>query len=104
MDSKKRDKLAAKGFTVGSVTDFLQLTPAKAAFIGLRLEIGKLLTQQRKKKRWTQARLAETIGSSQSRVAKMESGDVGVTIDLMIRALFQLGLDKKQLGRALSED
>jgi transcriptional regulator with XRE-family HTH domain len=35
--------------------------------------------------------VADLIGSSQSRVAKMEAGDPSVSVDLLIRALLALG-------------
>jgi hypothetical protein len=35
--------------------------------------------------------------SSQSRVAKMEAADTSVTIDLMFRSLFALGITKKKV-------
>ena len=41
------------------------------------------------------------IGSSQSRVAKMEAGDPSVSVDLLIRTLFALGVNRKQVGRAI---
>jgi predicted transcriptional regulator len=35
--------------------------------------------------------MAKKIGSSQSRVAKMEAGDPSVTIDLLVRSLIAVG-------------
>ncbi|MEX0844694.1 MAG: helix-turn-helix transcriptional regulator [Balneolaceae bacterium] len=49
---------------------------------------------------WTQQQLAESIGSSQSRIAKLEPGDSGISLYLMIKALLQLGTSKK-IGRYL---
>ncbi len=39
--------------------------------------------------------------TSQSRVAKIEKGDPTVSIDLILRALFALGMDRKQLAKAI---
>jgi transcriptional regulator with XRE-family HTH domain len=49
--------------------------------------------------RATQADLAKRLGSSQSRVAKLEAGDRSVSIELLMRAL----LSKKQIGAMLGK-
>jgi hypothetical protein len=45
--------------------------------------------------------LAGAIGSSQSRIAKLEGADPGISLDLMIKALLRLGTSKKQIGKLL---
>jgi ribosome-binding protein aMBF1 (putative translation factor) len=45
----------------------------------------------RERRGLTQAALAKRLGSSQSRVAKIEAGDASVSIDLMIKSLFGIG-------------
>jgi len=45
--------------------------------------------------------LPKRIGSSQSRVAKIEAGDPSVSVDLILKALFALGATRKQIGMAL---
>jgi hypothetical protein len=45
--------------------------------------------------------IVDLIGSSQSRVAKMEAGDPTVSVDLLIRTLLTLGVNRKQVGRAI---
>jgi predicted transcriptional regulator len=49
----------------------------------------------------SQSDLAKRIGSSQSRVAKMEAGDPSVTLDLLIRTLLALGASTKEIARTL---
>jgi DNA-directed RNA polymerase sigma subunit (sigma70/sigma32) len=46
MESTKRQKLEAAGWKVGSVTEFLQLSPKEAAIIETRLALRKYLTNQ----------------------------------------------------------
>ena len=41
------------------------------------------------------------MGSSQSRVAKMEAADGTVTLDLLVRALLTIGLGKPEIVRAI---
>ncbi len=101
MDKKKRQQLEEKGFRVGSAADFLELTPEEEAYIDIRLDISNMVKSQRAKRGWTQEQLARAIGSSQSRIAKLEGGDPGISMDLMIKALLRLGTSKKQIGKLL---
>jgi len=102
MNNTKRKRLEAKGWKVGNVQEFLNLSREEAAYIELKLSLSKNLQDYRKAKRLTQTELARRIKSSQSRVAKMESGDPSVSIDLLIRSLFALGASKKRLADMLA--
>jgi hypothetical protein len=42
------------------------------------------------------------IKSSQSRVAKLETGDPSVSIDLIIRSLLALGTSNKEIAKTIS--
>jgi ribosome-binding protein aMBF1 (putative translation factor) len=101
MDKKRQQQLEEKGFRVGSAADFLELSQEEEAYIDIRLDISNMVKGQRAKKGWTQQQLARAIGSSQSRIAKLEGGDPGISMDLMIKALLQLGTSKKQIGKLL---
>ena len=98
MNRAKRKRLESKGFKVGRVQEFLDLSPAETMYIELKVALGKKLQAYRKAKRFTQTEVARRIKSSQSRVAKMESGDPSVSIDLLIRSWFALGATRKQLA------
>ncbi|MGI8402731.1 MAG: helix-turn-helix domain-containing protein [Gemmatimonadaceae bacterium] len=50
----------------------------------------------------SQTALAEKLGSSQSRVAKIESGDSSVSLDLLVRATFASGATRKAMARAIA--
>jgi DNA-binding XRE family transcriptional regulator len=101
MKPAKRRRLEAAGWKVGSAQDFLGLTDEDVEYIELHLSLAALLTKRRKSLGYTQTEVADLIGSSQSRVAKMEAGDPSVSIDLLIRTLLALGVDRKQVGRAI---
>jgi DNA-binding XRE family transcriptional regulator len=101
MKPSKRRRLEAEGWKFGSARDFLGLTDEDVEYIELHLSLAALLTKRRKSLGYTQTELADLIGSSQSRVAKMEAGDPSVSVDLMIRALLALGVNRKQVGRAM---
>jgi DNA-binding XRE family transcriptional regulator len=101
MKKQKQKQLKGKGFRVGSAADFLNLTSEEEAYIEIRLEISSLIKSQRQKKNWTQQQLADVMGSSQSRIAKVETGNPGTSLDLMIKTLLQLGISKKDIGKLL---
>ncbi|OYV64903.1 MAG: hypothetical protein B7Z72_12735 [Gemmatimonadetes bacterium 21-71-4] len=68
-----------------------------------RLALAEGIRQWRRRMSLTQTEVAARLGSSQSRVAKMEAGDPAVTIDLMMRALLRLGASRRQLARIISD-
>ena len=102
MKTAKRKRLAAKGWKIGTAADFLNLSPEEAAYVELKLVLSKNLLECRRQRRLTQHALARLLKSSQSRIAKMESGDPSVSLDLLVRSLFALGASKKRLARMLS--
>ena len=68
----------------------------------------KALTAEEKivevKKKLTQIELARLLRSNQSRIAKMESGDASVSIDLLIKSLLALGTTKQDIAGIISSD
>jgi len=102
MKKTKRARLEAAGWKVGSVRDFLELSEEEEAFIELKLALATSLRALRERQGLTQAQLAQLIDSSQSRVAKMEAGDRTVSIDLLVRSLFAMGITKQGLARIIA--
>ena len=101
MKQTKRRRLEDQGWRFGSARDFLELTGEDVEFIELHFALAALLAKRRKSLGYTQTEVADLIGSSQSRVAKMEAGDPTVSGDLLIRTLLALGVNRKQVGRAI---
>lgn len=101
MRGSKRKRLEAAGWRVGSAKEFLDLSEEEAAFVELKLALADRLRELRGEQSWTQATVAQQIGSSQSRVAKMEAADSSVSVDLLIRSLLTLGLSREELGRVI---
>jgi ribosome-binding protein aMBF1 (putative translation factor) len=91
MNTAKRKRLEKAGWRVGTAEEFLNLSPEEAAYVEVKLNLAKVLSNRRKSLRMTQVALAKKIRSSQSRVAKMEAGDPSVSIDLLVRSLIALG-------------
>ena len=98
MDTKKKERLEADGWTIGSVEDFVGTTPLQLAYVDLTIYLADHLKKIRKSMGLTQTDLANLMGSSQSRIAKLERGDSSVSFDLMIRALIHLGIPPSGLG------
>lgn len=102
MKASKRKKLEAAGWRVGSAQEFLDLDEAEAELIEVRVSLARELRRRRQEQELSQATLAALIGSSQSRVAKMEAGDPSVSLDLLIRSLLSTGTTRAQIGRVIS--
>ena len=100
MHKRKRKALEADGWKVGTAQEFLGLSNEEVALIDLKLALGRAVKARRVRKRMSQADVALRIRSSQSRVAKMESGDATVSIDLLVRTLLALGTSRRELARA----
>jgi len=96
-----RKRLEAAGWKVGTTEQFLGLTAEESAYITLKLQLAKRLHQRRVKLALTQQEVAELLGSSQSRVAKMESGDPSVSVDLLVKALFALGMSTRSVSASI---
>lgn len=102
MDAKKRKRLEAAGWAVGDAAAFLRLTPEESALVEMRLALSRSLRERRMAAGLTQMELAKQLGSSQSRVAKLEAGDVSVSLELLIRALLSAGASRKDIAHALT--
>lgn len=102
MQQAKRKKLEARGWKIGTATDFLGLSPEEETFIEMKISLSQRLKEMRKRKHMSQVDFAKLIRSSQSRVAKMESGSASVSIDLLIKSLLALGASQKDLAKAIS--
>jgi len=99
MRQEKKDRLSDAGWRVGDARDFLGLTEGEAEFVEIKLALARRLRELREKRHWTQADLAREVGSSQSRVAKMEAADRTVSVDLLVRSLLAVGANRREVGR-----
>jgi len=100
MNKAQRARLEAAGFEFVDVQELLGLTDAEAALVEIKVALAQEIIVRRKAKRLSQKKLAAVIGSSQSRVSAMESGDA--TIDQLARTLITLGVDRKEIGRLVA--
>jgi ribosome-binding protein aMBF1 (putative translation factor) len=103
MRKDKRKRLERTGWKVGDAKDFLGLTDADMAVIDLRVSLAAGLRRRRLARKLSQAALAKRIGSSQSRVAKMEAGDPSVSLDLLIRSLLTSGSTNEDIAEVIAK-
>jgi len=103
MRKAKREKLESAGWRIGTAADFLKLTKEEAALIEMKIGLAETVRKRRQARKLTQTHLAKKLGSSQSRVAKMEAADPSVSLDLLVRALLELGATRAQVARAIEK-
>jgi DNA-binding XRE family transcriptional regulator len=102
MRAAKRKKLEDAGWRIADAKEFLSLCDAEVLVGEVKLALARLLRKLRTGRRLTQTELAQRLGSSQSRVAKIEAGDPSVSVDLLLRSALAAGATKKDLAEALS--
>lgn len=98
MNGQQIERIGKYGWKVGNASDFLELSPEESSYVEIRLALASELKARRKRNRLTQIELAGRLQSSQARVARMESGAPGVSIDLLIRSLLALGTSRRELA------
>ena len=102
MREGKKRRLEAKGWKIGNVKEFLRLSDEESAYIELKIRLAEGLRERRQRNRLSQLELARMLKSSQSRIAKMEAGEPSVSLDLLIRSLFALGISGRELSKIIS--
>ncbi len=102
MDAKKRKRLEAGGWKIGNAASFINLSPEESALVDMRVALSRSLRERRLAAGITQTTFARQLGSSQSRIAKLEAGDPSVSLDLLIRALLVVGASRKDVATALA--
>jgi len=99
MNRSKIQRLTAAGWKVSTPKELLNLSDEEESLIEMKLALAGGLRKLRAASGLTQSQLAERLGSSQSRVAKIESADRTVSIDLLVRSLLALGANRRDVGR-----
>jgi len=101
MHASKRKKLEAAGYKVGDAADFLGLSPAESTLVEMKVSLALHMKELRKVKGISQEKLAALLGSSQSRVAKMEACDSSVSMDMMVKSMAILGASSGDIAKAM---
>jgi len=101
MKRDKQRRLERAGWHVSNTATFLGLTDTEQRFIDLKLALAAGLRQLRERRGLTQAALAKQLGSSQSRIAKLEAANTSVSVDLMIRSLISVGAGPAEIAEII---
>lgn len=88
MSKANRERMEKAGWKVGDAAEFLELSDVEAALVEAKLALGDAVRALRQRSHLSQQDLAKRMGSSQSRVAKVENHDPEVSLDLQLRAVF----------------
>lgn len=102
MKAAKRKRLIAGGWVIGDTKQFLGLTDEEAEFVELKIALVDGFRKRRVDQGLTQVELAKKLGSSQSRVAKMEAGDRSVSLDLLMRSLLAMGTTRREIAKLIA--
>ncbi len=92
MKASRQLRLEKAGWKLGTAADFLDLSPAEAAYVEIKVQLARALFDRRQELGLSQKELAGRVRSSQSRVARMEAADPSVSLDLIVRSLLALGV------------
>lgn len=103
MDAEERGRLEAKGFRIGTVAEFLSLSPGEPAVVDMRIALARNLREQRLTRGVQQADLAAKARTTQKRISLMENGDKSILIDRLFAANVELGICPGELLKQLSE-
>jgi len=101
MKREKKRRLEDAGWRVSNAATFLGLTAAEQRLLELKLTLADGVRQFRERKGLSQAALATQVGSSQSRIAKLEAADTSVSLDLMIRASIMVGAGPVDIAKLI---
>ena len=102
MNHAKKKRLEAKGWKLGTAAEFLDLSDQEAILVEMKLSLSEAVRKSRKRSGLTQVDLARRLDSSQSRIAKLEAGDPGVSLDLLVRAALASGARRSEVAAAIS--
>ncbi len=103
MKADKKRRLERAGWVVGDAAGFLGLSPQAQQFVDVKLSLAIGVRMFRERSGLTQSALAKQLGSSQSRVAKMEAADSSVSVDLMMRSLLSIGATPNDIARMIKK-
>lgn len=102
MSDNKRARLEADGWSIGSAEDFLGLSAEESTYVELKLALAGLLVERRKAASLTQTLIAPHVKTSQSRLAKMETADATMSVDLLVRTLLSTGASRQDIARVIA--
>ncbi len=101
MNSEKQKRLEAKGWKLGGIGDFLDLSPEESIIIEMRLALSRSL-KERRSSLMPALLVSSMISSSRPRVAMAENGHLSVSLELLIRAMLAIGASPQEIGQIVA--
>jgi DNA-binding XRE family transcriptional regulator len=89
-------KAVPKGWSEGTVAEFLQLSPQEEAIVEMRVRLSRAVRERRAELGISQRELAKRMGTQQPHISEIENG--AATLETMIRAFLTLGGTPKRVG------
>jgi DNA-binding XRE family transcriptional regulator len=102
MKKQQRKRLEQAGWKFGTVAEFLDLTPEENELVEIHLALSIHFELRRNEMKLTQVDLAKQLGSSQSRISKIENGDPTVSLDLLLESLILMGVSRKEIAKVIA--
>lgn len=85
-----------RGWVEGGVEELLGLEPWETELIELRLALAGAVRESRARQGLSQKELADRVGSTQPRVARIEQAEG--SLDAILRAVFALGASRDEVA------
>ena len=101
MDALTKKLMQEAGFESGSVGELLGLSEAQETLVETKVRLTELLREERRARGWSQNRLAQAMEKKQQVVARIEMAHRSVSLDLLLRALFTMGVKPSRVAREL---
>jgi transcriptional regulator with XRE-family HTH domain len=77
-------------------------TRLERRLIELQITAAIAVRSKRRQRRLTQKQLASRLGTTQARISRLECAKAGISIDLYVRAMINLGATDDELAAALN--
>lgn len=94
MDANEKRRLRRRGWKVVTTAECLGMSKADERYMDARINLSIAMTKERRRRRWTQTQLARKAGV---RVEEIRGIDLP-SIDVMLRCLFAMGWNRKQVA------
>jgi hypothetical protein len=98
----RKGRLEGSDWLEGDVAEFLCLTAEEATMVDIRVALAGRLLDLRAAHGWTQVDVAIRLGTSRSRVTRMELPDSTLSVDLFISSLLALEVTREEIGAVVA--
>jgi ribosome-binding protein aMBF1 (putative translation factor) len=102
MDEKRRAELKAKGWVETTVEELFGLDEVDMQVVELRVRLAREVRRRREESGMSQGALARRIETSQPRMARIEGGQSGVSLDQLVNAFLATGGSLAELGEVIA--